>query len=194
MFNSIFKIIYFVLFVVTFVIRKIFTAQNNKQKFIVDRKSPGDILLLTLDGVGMILPLVYVFSSWLDFANYDMPDWLGWIGVVLFMDAILLLYFSHADLGKNWSPTLGIQKDHSLVTHGIYKSIRHPMYAAHLLWAIAQIFILHNWIAGFSFIVAMIPHYLLRVGREEQMMIDQFGEEYEDYIKKTGRIFPRLRY
>lgn len=194
MFNSIFKIIYFVLFVVTFVIRKIFTAQNSKQKFIVDRKSPGDILLLTLDGVGMILPLVYVFSSWLDFANYDMPDWLGWIGVVLFMDAILLLYFSHADLGKNWSPTLGIQKDHSLVTHGIYKSIRHPMYAAHLLWAIAQIFILHNWIAGFSFIVAMIPHYLLRVGREEQMMIDQFGEEYEDYIKKTGRIFPRLRY
>ena len=84
MFNSIFKIIYFVLFVVTFVIRKIFTAQNSKQKFIVDRKSPGDILLLTLDGVGMILPLVYVFSSWLDFANYDMPDWLGWIGVVLF--------------------------------------------------------------------------------------------------------------
>ena len=192
MFNSIFKIIYFVLFVVTFVIRKIFTTQNSKQEFIVNRKSPGDILLLMLDGIGMILPLVYVFSTWLDFANYEMPDWVGWIGVVLFMDAIILLYFSHADLGKNWSPVLGIQKDHSLVTHGIYKSIRHPMYAAHLLWAIAQIFILHNWIAGFSFIVAMIPHYLLRVGREERMMIDQFGDEYREYMKTSGRILPKL--
>jgi len=192
MFNSIFKIIYFILFVVVFIVRKIFTAGNKKQEFVVKEKSAGDVLLLTFDGIGMLIPLVYVFSTWLDFADYNMPDWVGWIGIVLFMNAIMVLYFSHAHLGKNWSPVLGIQKEHTLVMSGIYKYIRHPMYAAHLLWAIAQILILHNWIAGYSFIVVMIPHYLMRVGKEEQMMVEQFGGEYEDYMKTTGRIFPKI--
>ena len=160
--------------------------------FIVEKKSPGDIILLVFDGIGMIIPLVYVSSSWLDFADYYMPDWVGWIGIVLFMDAIILLYFSHAHLGNNWSPVLGIKEKHTLVTHGIYKYIRHPMYAAHILWAVAQILILHNWIAGFSFIIVMVPHYLLRVDKEEKMMLDQFGVEYEEYMKTTGRIIPKL--
>jgi protein-S-isoprenylcysteine O-methyltransferase Ste14 len=66
------------------------------------------------------------------------------------------------------------------------------MYASHLLWALAQILILHNLIAGFSFIVVMVPHYLFRVGAEEKMMIDQFGSAYEDYMKKTGRVLPKV--
>lgn len=192
MFNSIFKIVYFILFLVVFIVRKIFTGKNRKMDFIVEKKSAGDILLLTFDGIGMILPLIYVFSTWLDFADYAMPEWIGWIGVVLFMDAIMILYFSHANLGSNWSPVLGIKEKHTLITHGIYKHIRHPMYAAHLLWAIAQILILHNWIAGFSFIIVMVPHYFLRVGKEEQMMIDQFGDEYREYMKSTGRILPKI--
>ena len=192
MFNSIFKIIYFILFLATTVVRKIFTTKNRKMDFAVNKKTTGDIVLLFIDGVGMILPLIYVFSSWLDFANYNLPDWIGWIGVALFADAIFILYLSHADLGKNWSPILGIQKEHTLVTTGIYKYIRHPMYAAHILWAIAQILILHNWIAGYSFIVVMIPHFVLRVKKEEAMMIEQFGAEYEEYMQKTGRIFPKI--
>lgn len=192
MFNSNYKIIYFVLFIIVFIVRKIFTARNKKIEFLVEKKSTGDIVLLIFDGIGMVLPLIYVFSTWLDFADYAMPEWVGWTGVVLFMDAILVLYFSHAHLGKNWSPILGIQKEHTLITHGIYKYIRHPMYAAHLLWAAAQILILHNWIAGFSFIVVMVPHYFLRVNKEEQMMIDQFGDEYQEYMKTTGRILPKL--
>ena len=192
MLNTHFKIAYLILFLITFIVRKVFTAQNKKQDYVVQRKSPGDIALLILDGIGMLIPLVYVFSDFLQIADYARPDWIGWVGVVLFFDAIILLYFSHAHLGKNWSPVLGIQKDQQLITQGIYQYIRHPMYAAHLLWAIAQIMILPNWIAGFSFIVAMVPHYLLRVGREENMMLDQFGEEYASYMKKTGRIIPKL--
>lgn len=192
MFNSIFKIAYFILFILASVVRKIFTSKNKKMNFVVEKKSKGDIILLTFDGIGMIIPLVYVFSSWLDFADYSLPVWVGWLGVVLFADAILILYFSHAHLGSNWSPVLGIKKEHTLITSGIYKYIRHPMYAAHILWAIAQILMLHNWIAGYSFIVVMIPHYLLRVGKEEQMMVEQFGERYREYMKSSGRIFPKF--
>lgn len=191
MFNSIFKIIYFIEFFIAVIVRKVFTAKYRKMDFAVDKKSPGDIALMTMDGIGMIIPLFYVFSAWLDFADYNMPDWVGWIGAGLFAAAIWILYRSHADLGKNWTPTLAIQKEHTLVINGIYKFIRHPMYASHLLWAIAQILILHNWIAGFSFIVVMVPHYLMRVGNEEKMLVQQFGADYENYMRTTGRIFPK---
>ena len=192
MFNSTFKIAYFVLFLIATFVRKLFTSKNRKLNFVVEKKSTVDIILLIFDGIGMVIPLIYVFSSWLDFANFNLPTWVGLLGIVLFMDAIIILYFSHAHLGYNWSPILGIKEKHTLITSGIYGYIRHPMYAAHLLWAVAQIMILHNWIAGFSFIVVMIPHYLLRVEKEESMMIEQFGDEYKDYMKKTGRLLPKF--
>jgi protein-S-isoprenylcysteine O-methyltransferase Ste14 len=158
----------------------------------LDNKSAVDIIFLALNGIGMTVPLLYVFSSILDFADYTLPSWVGWIGTILFACASWLLWRTHADLGKNWTPTLAIREEHKLVTNGIYRYIRHPMYASHILWAIAQVMMLHNWIAGYSFIIFMVPHYLLRVNSEENMMIKQFGDEYRDYMKKTGRILPRL--
>ena len=183
MFNSTFKIVYFVLFMIASIVRKRFTAKHKKHEFVKQYKSAGDIVLLVFDGIGMVIPLVYVFSSYLDFADYSMPIWVGWLGAGLFAYAIYVLYLSHADLGKNWSPVLGIKEGHSLVTSGIYKYIRHPMYTAHLLWAIAQILILHNWIAGYSFIVVMVPHIWMRVNKEEELLIEQFGQDYLDYKK-----------
>jgi protein-S-isoprenylcysteine O-methyltransferase Ste14 len=150
------------------------------------------MVLLALAGISMLVPLVYVFSSLLDFANYRLPNWVGWLGAVLFAIAIWLLWRSHVDLGRNWTPTLGIRNDHQLITDGIFKYIRHPMYAAHILWAIAQAMMLHNWIAGYSFLVVSVIQYLLRVNAEEQMMLEQFGEQYENYMQRTGRIIPRF--
>jgi len=106
--------------------------------------------------------------------------------------ALFLLWRSHADLGLNWSATLRIRQEHSLVTDGIYRHIRHPMYAAHLLWAIAQGLLLENWLAGWVFLVTFVPLYLLRVTKEEKMMLEQFGLEYRLYISRTGRIIPRI--
>jgi protein-S-isoprenylcysteine O-methyltransferase Ste14 len=192
MFNSTFKIIYFVEFLVILVVRKAHTTPYRTLKTAIDRKTLLDMMLLGLSGVGMVIPLVYVFSSALDFANYELPNWLGWVGAVLFGGAIWLLWRSHAELGRNWTPTLGIRDEHTLITEGVFRYIRHPMYAAHILWAIAQVLMLHNWIAGYSFLVVIIPQYLLRMDKEEQMMIDQFGEAYRAYMQSTGRIIPRL--
>ncbi|HEY59896.1 MAG TPA: isoprenylcysteine carboxylmethyltransferase family protein [Anaerolineae bacterium] len=158
----------------------------------LDRKTLIDIVFLALNGIGMLIPIVYVFSSVLDFANYYLPNWIGWVGVILFGFAIWLLWRTHVDLGKNWTPILAIRDGHKLVTEGVFKYIRHPMYASHILWAIAQALILHNWIAGYSFLVFCVPQYLLRVNSEEDMMLEQFGEEYREYMQRTGRIIPRL--
>lgn len=192
MFNSVFKIVYFVEFLLIAAVRKAHTVQYRTLKTVLDRKTLLDMVLLGLAGIGMLIPLIYVFSSALDFADYSLPNWVGWVGAVLFGLAIWLLWRSHADLGRNWTITLGIRNEHTLVTEGVYRYIRHPMYAAHLLWAIAQVLMLHNWIAGYSFLVITIPVYLLRVDDEEQMMLEQFGEGYREYMQRTGRIIPHL--
>ncbi len=66
------------------------------------------------------------------------------------------------------------------------------MYAAHLLWAIAQGLLLQNWLAGWAFLVVFVPMYFMRVPKEEQLMLEQFDEQYRRYINKTGRIVPRF--
>ena len=192
MFNSIFKIIYFIELVVAIIIRKFYERKFIKLDIEIQKKSSIELILLVLNGIGMIVPVVYVFSSWLDFANYSLPVWIGWTGVVLFAFAIWLLWRSHHDLGRNWTPTVAMRYEPKLITNGVFKYIRHPMYAAHLIWAIAQIMILHNWIAGYSFIIVQIPFYFIRIRNEEKMMIEQFGAVYKAYMNRTYRLIPKL--
>ena len=93
--------------------------------------------------------------------------------------------------GRNFSPTLHVRADHTLVVHGVYRRVRHPMYAAQWLWGIAQALLVHNWVAGFSGLVLSVLLYLLRIPREERMMAEHFGEKYRSYTDQTGRILPR---
>ncbi len=190
--DNIFEVIFITGFVVGSVIRKVYTFRCRGNKAANKRKSALDIILISAGGVGLAAPLFYLFTPWLDFANYDLPGWMGWIGTAAFVGALLLLWRSHADLGRNWSAILQIRQEHTLITNSIYRHIRHPMYAAHLLWAIAQGLLLENWLAGWILLVTFIPMYLVRAPKEEQMMLDNFGEEYRNYISRTGGIIPRL--
>ena len=192
MFNSVFKIIYFVELLLATSIRKIYTSGKNNSDLRILKRSKIELILLVLNGIGMIVPIVYVFSSVLDFADYDLPEWVAWTGVALFAFAIFLLWKSHYDLGRNWTVVVALRHKHELVTSGVYKYIRHPMYSAHLVWAIAQIMILHNWIAGYSFLIVQIPFYLIRIRNEEKMMIEQFGIAYTSYMEKTDRLIPGI--
>jgi len=66
------------------------------------------------------------------------------------------------------------------------------MYAAFWLWAVAQAFLLPNWVAGFVGIVGFGTLFFMRVGHEEQMMIDAFGDEYRRYMQRTARVIPGI--
>jgi protein-S-isoprenylcysteine O-methyltransferase Ste14 len=151
-----------------------------------------DIILLSAAGIAMILPFIFIFTPLLNFADYRLPAWLGWIGTAVFAMALLFLWRSHADLGRNWSAILRISPEHTLVTEGVYRHIRHPMYTAHLLWAIGQGLLLENWLAGWAFLVVFVPLYLIRAPKEERMMLEQFDERYRQYITRTGGIIPRF--
>lgn len=149
-------------------------------------------IFMGLWGGSQILAVLYTQTTWFGFADYPVPGWLGWAGMVVFTAGLWLLYRSHADLGYNWSPSLAVKKEQALVTDGVFRYIRHPMYAAHMLWSIGQALLIPNFIAGFSAVLAFIPLYLCRVPKEEAMMVEHFGDAYADYMKETGRIIPRM--
>ena len=103
------------------------------------------------------------------------------------------MWRAHQDLGNNWSPTLELLQGHRLVAEGIYSLIRHPLYAALLPWSIAQMLMVHNWIAGPSSLLTFVLICFLRIPAEEKMMLEHFGDEYRAYCQRTGRLIPRLR-
>ena len=194
-FNNIFEAIFLAGFVIGTVVRKLYARRRKGDKAATKRKSWLDISLIVVAGIGLAAPLLYLFTPWLDFADYQLPAtlcWLGWVGTGIFAAAILLLWRSHADLSRQWSAIPQIKNGHNLITTGVYKRIRHPMYAAHLLWALAQGLLLHNWLAGPIFLVAIIPFCLVRIPLEEEMMLKHFGDQYRRYINCTGRIIPPL--
>ncbi len=80
-----------------------------------------------------------------------------------------------------------------LVTEGVYRCIRHPMYTSMWLWSIAQALLLWNWIAGWASLALFLPLYVLRVPREERMMLEYFGDAYRMYMNRTARVVPHLR-
>lgn len=155
----------------------------------IDAAESG-LMLLSIVGL-WLAPLFHGFTDWLDFANYDRPLPLGLIGLAPLAGSIWLLLRAHADLGQSWSPTLEVSRGQRLVTSGVYGVIRHPIYAALWLSALAQALMIGNWVAGLGGIVAFLPMYLTRVPREERMMIDHFGDEYRAYAARVGGILPR---
>ncbi len=196
MLDNILKILYLAGFFAGSIIRVIYTAPNRKNKIADDQETVLGKLLMTLSSLGlMIIPFFYLLSSRLDFADYHLPTWAalpaGIAGVAIFAFALWLLWRSHADLGRNWLPMLQIREEHTLITQGVYRYIRHPMYAAHWVWGIAQALLLQNWIAGLSMLVFLAPVYLFRASREERILIEHFGEEYRSYMNRTGRLIPK---
>ncbi len=187
-----FEILYIAGVVVGSLIRRGYTRGSRRARTAVSYQGPLDMTLIILATLGFVaVPVVYLTTGWLDFANYNLPVWMGWLGAPVFAAAIVLLWRAHSELGDNFCPMLRINEEHRLVTTGVYRYIRHPMYAAHWLWAAAQMLLLWNWVAGPAFLVCLAPLYILRIRSEERMMAEQFGDEYLAYIKRTGRIIPR---
>jgi protein-S-isoprenylcysteine O-methyltransferase Ste14 len=190
---TVFKIIYWAGIVMQIVIRTPFAkAVRSKPKAAQHVSSTEKFLLGLMTVVGIVIPLIYSVTPWLGFADYHLPTWMGWLGGVVLVGGLFVFARGHIDLKTNWSPTLEIRQDHTLVTNGIYRYVRHPMYASQMLFNFAQILLLQNWLAGPPAFAFFILFYLLRVQAEEKMMLDTFGSQYSEYMKKVGGLFPKL--
>jgi len=192
-----FKALYFLGMLAEIAIRLPHERRRRRERGAVDRVSGLERSLLGLMFLGMLfVPAGYTLTPWFDRADYRLSPEAGGraggIGAAVLAVAVWLFWWSHADLGRNWSPSLQLREGHELVTGGVYRSIRHPIYASQWVWGVAQALLLRNWISGWSGLVLFAPLYLSRVPREEQMMLEQYGEAYRAYMDRTGRVFPRL--
>ena len=159
-------------------------------KVLANRKSTLDNVLVALVSIGLFLPLIWIATPVLAFADYPLRPISFGAGVICLVIGLWLLHRSHVDLGTNWSNTLEIRERHRLVTDGIYRHVRHPMYLALLLYSLGQVLVVSNWVAGPLFLVAFALLVALRIGPEERMMLGKFGKDYDAYRARTKRLVP----
>lgn len=178
--------------IVLVAIRAPYGQRSRKIKVVKSRKGPLEVVLLILAGIGFFLPLVWMATSFPAFASYPLRPLPFGLGIVCFVAGLWFLYRSHVDLGPNWSVTLEVRENHRLVTRGVYRLIRHPMYLGFLLYGVGQALVVPNYVVGASYFATFGLLFALRVGREEQMMIDEFGPDYVAYMARTKRLFPGI--
>lgn len=149
------------------------------------------LLGVSLTGLG-IVPCIYVATHFPRFADYPFIPVASYLGIAADLVSLWVFFRTHRDLGQNWSVSLDLRERHTLVTTGIYATLRHPMYAGFWLMALAQVLLLPNWVAGPAGLVGFGTLFFGRVRREEEMMISAFGDEYRAYMRRTARVVPWL--
>jgi len=149
------------------------------------------LLFISFTGLGLI-PLAYIATGFPRALDQAFSPVRAVAGLLVFVAALVLFHATHKALGRNWSVTLAVRAEHSLVTGGVYRFVRHPLYTAFWMWAIAQALTLQNWVAGPAGIIGFGLLYLLRVGREEALMRETFGTAWDDYAARTPRVIPFL--
>jgi protein-S-isoprenylcysteine O-methyltransferase Ste14 len=93
-------------------------------------------------------------------------------------------------LGRARTPFLKPREESSLIQHGIYARVRHPLYTAVMLLSFGWAFTWQSWIA-FAVAVAQVPFFVTKARREERWLREKFPG-YADYARRVPRFVPRL--
>jgi protein-S-isoprenylcysteine O-methyltransferase Ste14 len=187
------KSVFILLAVGWYVIRFPHARRSRRTPVISSTFGPYEIalLLISLSGLGVI-PFIYIATGVPHFADYTFRPTQGWLGLSVTLAALAVFHLAHRALGRNWSISLSLRDGHALVTQGVYRHVRHPMYVGFWFWALAQALLLPNWFAGFAGFVGFGILFFGRVAREEQMMLEYFGDDYRAYMARTYRLIPGI--
>ncbi len=170
-------------------------AQASREK--LDRRQEGLFILLTLRPIAAAKSLGtlawVIHPAWLGWSSVGLPTGLRWIGVPLGMMAATLLIVTFRSLGTNITDTVVTRAHHTLVTDGPFRWVRHPFYVAFAMAMAADSLVTANWFLALTgaIVVALIA---IRTRTEEQKLIERFGDEYRQYMERTGRFVPRAAY
>jgi protein-S-isoprenylcysteine O-methyltransferase Ste14 len=187
------KLIFVLLAIGWYAIRYKYARRSHRTPVARSARGPREtaLLLISLSGLGL-LPFLYICTGIPHFADYAFRPVQAWLGLLIAIVSLAIFRLTHRALGRNWSVSLDVRVDHKLITEGIYQKVRHPMYSAFWLWAIAQALLLPNWVAGLSGVVGFGILFFGRVSREERIMLDAFGDQYRQYMVRTYRVLPKI--
>lgn len=199
--ETVFRIAFLVLLAALFVMRAYFMFKVRRSG---GRLMPGNEAIKREGGRGVFVVRVVGFfllmaflvmclisAAWIDAFSFPLPVGLRWAGFALGLLSVAFWTWTQVELDTQWSAQLQLTKSHHLVTTGPYARLRHPLYTGMLGWCVALGLLTANWIfVGLA--VLFIGGLVWRVPKEEQMMLEAFGDEYRAYMQRTGRFFPRL--
>lgn len=161
----------------------------------IDRRKEGDFIMIALRiGGGLIWLLILAYMIYppaVAWATIPLPSWLRWLGVLGGFTAVILLIWMFRSLGMNITDTVVTRKEHSLVTHGPYRWIRHPLYTFGALLFLSLSLVTQIWLIPLLAIPTMAI-LVQRTSIEEKTLQNRFGEQYIQYSERTGRFFPRF--
>ncbi len=161
----------------------------------ISRKVDGTPMMTIIKIGGLVLwlsPLVYLINpQWMIWSKIGLPEWARWFGVGVGFVCTVLIYWLFSSIGISITPTSATRKHHSLITSGPYRWVRHPLYTVGSTMFIAFGVIADNWFIAVLGILAFVA-MVIRTPKEEANLIEKFGDEYRDYMKRTGRFLPKL--
>ena len=161
----------------------------------LDRRQEGLFILITLrlSGMAAMLAIITYFINpqLMAWASMPVPLLVRWTGIALAPFAGLLLVWTFRTLGRNLTDTVVTRKEHTLVTNGPYRWVRHPFYLSGLLCVFTFSLAAANWFVFVSGGLVVVLQ-AIRSRKEEQNLIARFGDDYRKYMARTGRFVPRL--
>jgi protein-S-isoprenylcysteine O-methyltransferase Ste14 len=168
-------------------------SQATREK--LDRRQEGLFILATLRPLGALFWLGLI--AWMvdpramAWSSVSLPDWLRWTGVGVTAIGVGLLVWTFRSLGKNLTDTVVTRQEHTLVLHGPYRWIRHPLYGSAALLTVAMSLIAANWLL-FATGVLVVCLLVIRTRTEEEHLVRRFGDSYRMYMQRTGRFLPKI--
>ena len=142
-------------------------------------------------------------AAWVVFAAYlirpasvsrfslPLPLWLRWVGAALTLLVPPLLFWTFHSLGTNLTDTVVTRREHTLVTHGPYRWVRHPFYDVVALEVASMSLVTASGLLALLGL-AVVAMLFVRTRIEEAKLTARFGAEYQAYAERTGRFVPRL--
>ncbi|MHA2378755.1 MAG: methyltransferase [Candidatus Thorarchaeota archaeon] len=190
----VFKILFISIYAVFAGVRVYYRKQSfgrTSEKEYSQRTKAVAALSLAILGYFVAMGLYIVVPQWILVFRLALPLWIRWFGVGMAVIGIALIVWIHHTLGRQYSAKWEIQEEHQLITMGPYSRVRHPMYTTFNLFALSASLISANLLLILFAISVAIPFYWI-ARSEEEMLIDQFGNEYLEYMRHTGRFLPPL--
>lgn len=161
----------------------------------VSRNADGSLMATIIRIGGLLLwlsPFVYLINpAWMAWSKIGLPEWIRWLGVVMGVLCVAGVYWLFSSIGSGITPTSATRREHTLVTSGPYRWVRHPLYTVGSSMFISFGMMADNWYIALLGILAFIA-MAIRTPKEEANLVEKFGDEYREYMTRTGRFLPKF--
>lgn len=161
----------------------------------LSRKADGNALMTIIRIGGLMLwlsPFVYLINpAWMAWSKIGLPESVRWLGIGVGVLCVAGIYWLFSSIGTGITPVSATRREHKLVTDGIYRYVRHPLYTIGSALFLSFGMMADNWFIILLAILAFIV-MAIRTPKEEANLIEKFGDEYREYMKRTGRFLPKF--